>query len=292
MRRIAESAGTSLGIVGLFWIGLVTGPDIWTVAIDPLFMRIQLFEGVVSVGLFSVIVAFAGAVLVYDVWTGGPEPGPIESGPLVEAIVPAYADADVVDASVTSLLENDYDRLDVAIVVEPDDEPTRSRAAELAARHDTVRYLVNDLPGSKATAINSAVDRSSADYFVVFDADERASPKFVSTAVTELTGGADVFQGRRIPRPSGPIETLAYAERVVVQAGYLLGELVGFTHCQSSATGFTREAFETVGGYSDVLTEDIYFSHQCYQADLSVTSNRRCTSTMEAPHTLQDLWGQ
>jgi cellulose synthase/poly-beta-1,6-N-acetylglucosamine synthase-like glycosyltransferase len=288
--RIAENAGTWLGIAALLVVGFATGGDIWTVAVQPLFV-VVFVEGAVYVGLFTLAVAFTGSLLVYDVWRGD-SGGRIASGPPVQAIVPAYRDADVVADSVTSLLENGYDPLEVAVVVEPDDERTRARAAELAERYGPIECLVNDRPGSKATAINCAVEHSDADHFVVFDADERASRGFVGTAMEALLDGADVFQGRRIPRPTGAIETLAYCERVVVQSAYLIGEFVGFTHCQSSATGFTREAFDAVGGYADVLTEDIYFSHQCHRADLTVAQNRRCTSSMEAPHTLRDLWGQ
>lgn len=288
--RIAENAGTWLGITALLVVGFLTGADIWTVAVRPLFV-IVFIEGAVYVGLFTFAVLATGSLLVYDVWQGDPGEQ-VTSGPPVRAIVPAYRDAGVVAESVTSLLENDYDPLEIAVVVEPDDDRTRTKARELAERYDPVTCLLNGRPGSKAAAINFAVERSDAEYFVVFDADERASPGFVATAMGELLEETDVFQGRRLPRPTGAVETLAYCERVVVQTGYLLGEFVGFTHCQSSATGFTREALDAVGGYADVLTEDIYFSHQCHRAGLTVTGNRRCTSSMEAPHSLRDLWGQ
>ncbi len=290
--RLVERTGTFLGIAGLLTLGFLTGGDLWMVIIEPFLFQFDFFEGEFYVGLFAVTIAVTGFLLGYDVWFGGPSTEKRTSGPWVQAIVPAYRDADVVNESVISLLENDYDPLEIVIVVEPNDEPTRERAKELATRHETVSCLLNDSPGSKATAINCAVERGDADYFVVFDADERASPEFVSTAMGELTGGADVFQGRRVPRPTGAVETLAYCERIAVQAGYLMSDLFGFTHCQSSATGFTQEAFDAVGGFADVLTEDIYFSHQVHRADLSVAANRQCTSSMEAPHTVADLWGQ
>ncbi|MEF8777759.1 MAG: glycosyltransferase family 2 protein [Natronomonas sp.] len=292
INRVVETIATAVGVGGLLLFGYVTGVDIWTLTLAPVFAPIAFFEGQVYLGLFSFVIAVSGLILAGDIWRSDDRQGALTSGPPVRAIVPAYRDADVVNVSVESLVENEYDPLGVTIVVEPGDEPTRKRAVELADRYDAVEWVVNERPGSKATAINYAVERSSEEYFVVFDADERASSAFVAGAMAELTEGTDVFQGRRIPRPSGAIETIAYCERIVVQAGYLIGELAGFTHCQSSATGFTRDAFETVGGYADVLTEDIYFSHQCYQAGLTVTRNRHYTSTMEPPHTLQDLWGQ
>lgn len=290
--RIAERVATAAGIVGLLFVGYVTGMDIWTLTVTPIVAPIAFFEGQVYLGLFSLVIGVSGLLLIGDIWRPRDRTAAPTTGPAVRAIVPAYDEADVVAASVESLVANGYSPLGVTVVVEPDDEPTRKRALELADRYASVECLINERPGSKANAINCAVERCEEEYFVVFDADERASETFVAGAMAALTGDTDVFQGRRVPRPSGAIDTLAYCERIVVQTGYLLGELAGFTHCQSSATGFTRDAFETVGGYADVLTEDIYFSHQCYEAGLTVTRNRHCTSTMEAPHSLRDLWGQ
>ena len=291
LRRLAELAGTAVGTSGLVLVGLVTGADLLTVTIDILSVHVAFFEGSLSVAGFTAFVVGAGGYVLWGVWRGDPETR-VTTGPEVRAVVPAYQDAAVIDRCVESLLDSDYGPVAVSVVVEPDDPETRRRARALASAHEAVTCLVNGHPGSKAGAINYAVQRSDADYFAVFDADEEVSPGFVPAAMGELLGGADVFQGRRIPRPTGVVESLAYCERIVVQTGYAFGELFGFTHCQSSSTVFTREAFETVGGYDDKLTEDIDFSHKCHRAGLTVTRRRDCANTMEAPHTVRDLWGQ
>jgi cellulose synthase/poly-beta-1,6-N-acetylglucosamine synthase-like glycosyltransferase len=79
---------------------------------------------------------------------------------------------------------------------------------------------------------------------------------------------------------------------VLFHASYKLIERVGFHNCRSSSTVFTREAFERVGGYDDVLTEDLDFSHKCYREGIPVVVSRYRTNSMEAPHTLRDVWGQ
>lgn len=290
-RRVTEVTGTVFGIGGLLLLGLVSGADLLTVTIDVLSVHLAFFEGMVSVGVFTAFVLLSGAYVLWGVWRGG-SAGPVTTGPEVCAVVPAYRDAEVVDRCVESLLESDYESVSVSVVVEPDDPRTRGRAEALSAAHGAVTCLVNGNPGSKAGAINHAVERSDADYFAVFDADEQVSPEFLPAAMGELLVGVDVFQGRRIPRPTGVVEALAYCERIVVQTGYAFGELFGFTHCQSSSTVFTREAFETVEGYDDRLTEDIDFSHKCHRAGLTVTRRRDAANTMEAPHSLRDLWGQ
>ncbi|MDZ7688332.1 MAG: glycosyltransferase family 2 protein [Halobacteriales archaeon] len=291
--RSVELLASLGGIVVMFALGLVTGVDVWTVSVEVLSTPFVLvfFEGTVSVAIFTLVVTVTGLVVVYDVW-GGTDTEAVHEGPEVCAVVPVYRDAEVLDVSVGSLLESEYENLSVAVVTEPDDPETQRRARELAEEHDEVDVLVNGEPGSKGTAINHAVGESDADYFAVFDADERVSPEFVPGAMGELLDGADVFQGRRVPRAIGPVETLAYCERLVVHAGYAFGELFGFTNCLSASTLFTREAFETVGGYDDNLTEDIEFAHACNNADLSIVHDRSVTNSMEAPHTYRDLWGQ
>jgi cellulose synthase/poly-beta-1,6-N-acetylglucosamine synthase-like glycosyltransferase len=291
-RRVSELAGTVCGIGGLLVLGIVFGIELVTITIESLSVTFDFFGGAVSVFIATAVMVVGGAFVVRDVWQDPADDEKVLSGPDVHAIVPAYNDAGAIPVSVESLLNSEYDSLSVVVVTEPDDPQTRAKASELADEHESVTCLVNGKPGSKANAINYAVEWSDADYFTVFDADERVSPEFIPLAMTELLDDADVFQGRRIPRPNGVVETLAYCERIAVQSGYALGELVGFTHCQSSSTAFTREAFEGVGGYDDRLTEDIDFSHKCHRAHLTVTQNRRCTTTMEAPHTMRDLWGQ
>ncbi len=275
-------------------VGLLTGASILAVTVNlfSLSLQVVLPNSVASVLGFSFFILVGGAVHASRVWDFEEPDKHVSAGPTVHAIVPAYGDADVLNASVESVVESEYEPVRVSVVVEEDDPETRERAEELAEEHSPVECLLNGNPGSKAGGINFVVEESDAEYFAVFDADEDVSPVFLPAAMGELLDGKDVFQGRRVPRPTGAVETLAYCERVVVEAGYAFSELFGFTNCQSASTVFTREAFEAAGGYEDRLTEDIEFAHSCHQAGLSVRHDRSYTNTMEAPHTARDLWGQ
>ncbi|WP_230198526.1 glycosyltransferase [Halopiger goleimassiliensis] len=293
-RYAVELLGTTCITGALLGFGVLAGLGVWTVTVTLglVTVRLVFLIGMVTVIGFALFAVLSGGLLSRGVWADRSTQERLASGPAVCAIVPAYRDGNVLDISVESLLENAYEPLTVAIVVEPDDEPTRKRAEELAAEYDRVDCLVNGTPGSKATAINYAVQQSDAEYFAVVDADERVAPEFVPAAAAALENGADVFQGRRIPRPNGAVETIAYCERIIVHSAYALFEMFGFANPKSASVVFTREAFEKIGGYRSMLTEDIAFAHECHDANLTVHQDRRCTSTMEAPHTLGDLWGQ
>ncbi|MEF8780828.1 MAG: glycosyltransferase family 2 protein [Haloferacaceae archaeon] len=294
LRGVAERIGYGIAVVAVLAVGLYQGIQTETVTLDlpGLIVRIATVEAVPATLAFTVAVLVSGAMLAHEVYReSGPDERVLE-GPRVAAIVPVYRDADVIPESVETLLASNYRNLEVVIVGEPDDEPTLS-VARGHASHPDVRAIVNRYPGSKAGAINDAVERVDADYVAAFDVDERIDPDFVPTAMYHLTdGGQDVFQARRVPRVTGPVEALAYCERLLFHAGYKLVEPLGFTYCRSSSTAFTREAFEAVDGLDYLLTEDIDFAHKCYREGLAVRQSRNLTNEMEAPHTLRDLWGQ
>lgn len=294
LRETIERLGYGSTVVLVLAIGAYQGiqADTFTFDLPGLVVRIATVEAVTATIVFSTLVVASGVMLAREVYKSPDPDERVLDGPRVAAIVPVYRDADVIGESVETLLSSNYRPLEIAIVCEPDDEPTLSVAREYA-RRPGVRVIENRRRGSKAGAINDAVERIDADYFVAFDADERVDPDFVPTAVYHLTeGGADVFQARRVPRVTGPVEAVAYCERLLFHAGYKLVEPFGFTYCRSSSSAFAREAIEAVGGLDDLLTEDIDFAHKCFREGLSVHQSRHMTNEMEAPHTLQDLWGQ
>ncbi|QSW97983.1 glycosyltransferase [Haloterrigena alkaliphila] len=292
--RVAEYGGTVAGVLALLVFGFLDASEVQSFTFDLLAItvRFAFVEAMSAAAVFTGFLALTGLLLVREVWTSRDSRESVTDGPKLTAIVPVYRDHDVMDVSVESLCESAYENLEVAVVAELNDEATLERARELAAEHDRVTCLINGEPGSKAGAINDAVRESESDHFAVFDADEWIAPEFLPTAMGELRDGADVFQGRRVPRPTGVVETVAYCERIVFHASYKLVELAGFTNCRSSSTAFTREALERVDGYDDVLTEDLDFAHACYREGLEVRQARQCTNTMEAPHAWGDLWGQ
>lgn len=297
MRQYLKNGVETVGVVGscllLAVVGLYQGIQRQVITVELLWLSLEvvLLDAVVASLVFTIFVIFTGVLLIDEVWTAPTNVAELNEGPSLTAIVPVYRDGAVLHRSVESLRASNYRNLDIVIACEPNDEATAAAAEELAG--GTVSVVTNRYPGSKAGAIRTAVEQSAADSFAVFDADEIIDADFLSAGMGALhTEGYDVFQGRRIPEPTGFVEALAYCERVTFHASYKLVELTGFRNCRSSSTVFRRSAFERVGGYDDLLTEDLAFAHKCYRHGLSVRQARNYTSRMEAPHTLADFWGQ
>lgn len=293
LQQLFETIGWAGACLLLILVGLYQGIQQQVLTVELLWLSLEVvwLDAISASLVFTAFLLLTGSLLIYEVSKPATTVSTRHDGPKLTAIIPVYRDANVLHRSVNSLRESPYDNLEIVIACEPDDEATITAAESMT--DEMVSVAINEYPGSKAGAIQTVVERAEADSFAVFDADEIVDPEFLPTGMGALHDeGYDVFQGRRIPEPTGLVETLAYCERVTYHASYKLVELTGFRNCRSSSTVFTRNAYETVGGYDDLLTEDLAFAHKCYRHGLAVRQARNYTSLMEAPHTLTDFWGQ
>ncbi|MFT4868203.1 MAG: cellulose synthase/poly-beta-1,6-N-acetylglucosamine synthase-like glycosyltransferase [Candidatus Nanohaloarchaea archaeon] len=249
-------------------------------------VSISTFGAVYSNLTFSITTLFATLLLWNEVYRGD-KLEPLDQGERVEAVIPVYQDHEVLANSINSLKNSDYSNLGINVICEPDDEKSIEEAENLDCN-----VLINQHPGSKAGAINTAFEELDAEYFALFDADEKVDSQFIGIAMAYMNQGYEVFQGRRVPIPSGGIEKFSYCERAVFHMAYKIQELTGFVHAKSSSTVLTKTAWEKVNGYDDMLTEDIDFGQKCFRYGLKVKSNRSVTNKMEAPHSFRDFWGQ
>lgn len=283
---------------GIFTFELFRGLSIITIRLDLVVISIIVvtLQAVISAATFMCVISISGLLFVLQLLIHRDDEAD-ETASLpgsITAIVPVYTDADVLGRSVSSLLASTVP-VTVWIVCEPDDQPSIDRATALAAEHDGVACLINTrYPGSKAGAINYAVERTETDYIAVFDADESVHPRFLESAVAELHE-CDVVQGRTVPRASGFIEAIAYYESVLLS--YITTRpfslFTGFRLAASRAVVMHRHTFETVGGYNPtMLTEDYDFAYRCYKHGLDVHEQLCYPSTIEAAHTVDDWWGQ
>lgn len=284
---------------GIFAVELLRGLSIITIRLDLVAIStivvISSLQAVISAATFTTVISISGllfiAQLLFD-RSSSEETEPIAGS--ITAIIPVYTDADVLDLSINSLLASTVS-VTVCVVCEPNDQPSIDRATALAAEHTAVDCLINtQSPGSKAGAINYAVEQTETEYIAVFDADESVHPRFLERAVAELSDW-DIVQGRTVPRASGLIEAIAYYESVLLSyvTSRLLALFTGFRLAASRAVVMRRSTFETVGGYNPtMLTEDYEFAYRCYKHGLDVHEQLSYPSTIEAAHTADDWWGQ
>lgn len=249
-------------------------------------MRVWLVVGVV---------VFGASLLLYAWSLVREDPDAlVRAGRPVEAVVPVYDEHEVVHRSVERLAASTYEDLTITVVCEPDDRPSIDRAAELAADHDRVRYIVNRRPGSKAGALNDAIERSDAEVIAMFDADQQPHPELIAHGMAALEA-YDIARVRSLPRPTGLVESMAYYEYLLLffLPQKLARSLLGLGVVGTRSVLIERSVFDEVGRFDEEsLTEDMDYTHRCHQADLSIRELSYYPCFEEAAHTVRDWWGQ
>ena len=96
--------------------------------------------------------------------------------PLISVMIPAYEAEDYLGEAIQSVLDQDYEPVEVIVV---DDGSTDGTGA-VAARFPRVQYHRQDNAGNGA-ARNAAVERATGTLFAFLDADDRLVPTALST---------------------------------------------------------------------------------------------------------------
>lgn len=272
----------------IIFYGFYTGLNITSASLNIFFLAVDVvvLNAASSAFFFTFFIVLTGFLLLKELYSRKEIPECFDKGE-VTAVIPVYNDASVIENSVSSLNNSNYENLNIVVGCEPGDSESINKAQDL-----NCEVLINEHPGSKAGAINTAFEEYSSSYFAVFDADEKIRSNFIPRAIGSIEEGYDAFQGRRVPIPSGVVEGFAYCERVLFHSAYKISELSGFRNLRSSSTVMKREVWEEVGGYEDLLTEDLDFPHKCFRAEVDIRQDRRVTNLMEAPHSWRDFWNQ
>nr|MBA3708537.1 glycosyltransferase [Planctomycetota bacterium] len=106
--------------------------------------------------------------------------------PRYSVLVPLYREPEVVPALIAALTALDYphDRLDIQILLEPDDQATLDAlAAQALPSWMRVTLAPTGAPRTKPRACNEGLARATGDLLVVYDAEDRPEPDQLRKAV-------------------------------------------------------------------------------------------------------------
>ena len=178
----------------------------------------------------------------------------------VSVIIPMRNEERYIGRCLNSILQNDYPKREIEILVADGRSTDRSReiVAEIARRHSQVRLIDN--PGLVVpTGLNAAIRQSSGRYIIRMDAHSEYPPNYISSCVHELEkGNADVVGGRLITRP-GAQTLIAQAIALLSQhpfgvgnSGFRLGWQGRYVDTVPFGA-FRREVFDRVGLFREGL---------------------------------------
>jgi len=218
-----------------------------------------------------------------------------ENYPFVSIIVPAYNEAEVIQASLSSLLELRYPYYEIIAVDDGSSDATFDKMKEFEGNHYGVRVSVYRKENAgKAEALNYGIRRSKAPIVVCMDSDSRLTPEalryavyhFKDPAVGAVAGNVKVINRHNVWTK---LQALEYIEGLnIVRNAQAYFRAVNVIPGPIGI--FRRKAIEATGGYdSDTFAEDFDMTVKMLADGWKINYEPKAVAFTEAPEELLDI---
>ena len=222
--------------------------------------------------------------------------------PRVTVIVPAHNEERVLQGCLDSLTKMDYpsDRYDIVVINDRSRDRTGTIADEFAARFPFVRVIhrPDDAAPGKPAALLDAINGSTSEILVFFDADYLPPPQIIRRLVAPFRDpqiGATM--GRVVPYNANAnmLTKMLDLER---RGGYVVDQEVRHRMSLLPQFGGTtgavrRSALEAVGGWNTIsLAEDTDLTYRLFIAGMRVAYVASAECYEESPETWQVRYRQ
>src|SRR4051812_20359280 len=215
--------------------------------------------------------------------------------PFVSIIVPAFNEADVIQSSLSSLLELRYPYYEIIAVDDGSTDGTLERMREFEGNHYGVRVSVYRKENSgKADTLNYGIRRSKAPIVVCMDSDSRLTADALRYAmfhfrdphVGAVAGNVKVINRHNIWTK---LQALEYIEGLnIVRNAQAFFRSVNVIPGQIGI--FRRKAIEATGGYdSDTFAEDFDMTVKILADGWKINYEPKAIAYTEAPEELLDI---
>ncbi len=278
----------------------------WAAWVDSL--NFSLFAGVSSIVIFVFFVGdvlmsgrllLVGALAIYDRFHRRNADFDPTYLPAVAVLIPAYNEEKVIERTVRSVLESDYQRLHVIVIDDGSMDATLEVARSVFQREIAEgRVTVLTKPNSgKADALNTGLEHVTEELFVGIDADtliapdaiSKLVPHFSNPKVAAMAGNAKV--GNRVN-----LWTRWQALEYITSQNFerrALNTLNAVSVVPGAIGAWRTSAVRAAGGYQhDTVAEDADLTMALLQAGYWVNYEDRALAYTEAPSTANGLMRQ
>lgn len=189
-------------------------------------------------------------------------------------IIPVYNRIDEVDELLRSLLAQSEHNFEVIIVEDGSTQPCGAAVEDARNRGLDVRYLFKENEG-RSIARNYGMERARGDYFVFFDSDCVIPPDYFRNLAKSLEEKPlDCFGGPDAAHSSftDTQKAINYSMTSLLTTGGIRGGKISLEKFvpRTFNMGFSRQVYESVGGFREMFSEDIDMSTRIRRAGFSI----------------------
>lgn len=259
---------------------------------------INLF--ILALHLIFVPLAIWHQVRVFSRRKAGNE-GVYDKQPSVSVIVPAYNEEVTLENCVSSIINCEYDNLEILIVDDGSSDDTESIGRRLAAENTNVEYIRQENAG-KGAALNTGYQESRGEFLLCIDSDS----VFTKETIPEMLRG---FYTPRVGAVCGddrPVNLNRILTRFLALITYVgtglvrraFGVLGAMPVVSGNSGTFRRTALDDVAeGHrgpfrEDTMGEDLELTWRIHRARWQVVFAPKAVVYAESPSSIAALWRQ
>lgn len=191
--------------------------------------------------------------------------------PFVTVMVPAHNEESVITKTIENVLEMDYENFEVIVIDDRSDDNTANVVREIENKYEKVTALVRDksaFPG-KSAVLNDALLIAKGDAILVFDADARIAPDFLSKLIPNLEPeDVGAVQARKvIINKDFNFLTRCQNNEYTLDANFQVGRdaVKGAVELRGNGELIKRTALVDIGGWNNhTITDDLDMSTQLH----------------------------
>lgn len=191
--------------------------------------------------------------------------------PFVSVMIPAHNEEGVITKTVENILGMDYENFEVIVIDDRSDDNTSDVIKKLELKYDKVTAIVRDksaFPG-KSAVLNDALPIAKGEAILVFDADARVAPDFLSKLVPNLEPeDVGAAQARKvISNKDFNFLTRCQNNEYTLDSHFQTGRdsVKGAVELRGNGELIKRTALNDIGGWNNyTITDDLDMSTQLH----------------------------
>lgn len=189
-------------------------------------------------------------------------------------VIPVYNRPDEVEELLESLTKQTDKGFEVLVIEDGSSVPCEEICRKYEKQLD-LHYYFKPNSGRSETR-NYGIERATGDWFIIYDSDVIVPPQYIATVRAELeTNPVDCYGGPDAADASfsDVQKAINYSMTSIMTTGGIRGATKNKAKFspRSFNMGISRTCFETVGGYKNMIGEDIDLSIRIQQAGFKTT---------------------
>lgn len=191
--------------------------------------------------------------------------------PFVTVMIPAHNEEGVITKTVENVISMNYENFEIIVIDDRSDDNTASVIKDLEKKYEKVTAMIRpkDAYPGKSAVLNEAMALAKGEAVLVFDADARVQPDFLSRLVPHLESeDVGAVQARKvISNKDYNFLTRCQNNEYTLDTHFQVGRdaVKGAVELRGNGELIKRSALEDIGGWNNyTITDDLDMSTQLH----------------------------